>query len=90
MKTITILIVVVNENYYHLLMDDNEVRALIAGTLALMTQFAETRCPLGARKVGENLLRLSGMGHMPWEFRTVLAKLGARWARMQEGRGTLH
>jgi hypothetical protein len=71
-------------------MDDNEVRALIAGTLALMTQFAETRCPLGAQKVRENLMRLSGLAHMPWEFRTVLAKLGARWTLMQETRGTLH
>jgi hypothetical protein len=34
------LIVDVNENYYHLLMNDQETRALIAGTLALMTHFA--------------------------------------------------
>jgi hypothetical protein len=71
-------------------MDDPEARALLAATLALMTQFAETRSPLGARKVQENLLRLSGMGHMPWEFRTVLAKLGARWTLMQEHWPSLH
>jgi hypothetical protein len=34
------LIVVVNENGYHLLMDDAKARALLAGTLALMTRFA--------------------------------------------------
>ena len=35
------LISSVNENYYHLEIDDREVRALIAGTLVLMTHFAE-------------------------------------------------
>ena len=34
------LIIDVNENAYHLPMDDREVCALIAGTLALMTHFA--------------------------------------------------
>ena len=71
-------------------MDDAEARALVAATLALMTQFAETRCPLGARKVQENLLRLSALAHMPWEFRTVIAKLGARWTLMHEPPRALH
>ena len=42
------LIYCVNENYYHPTMDDREARALLAGTLALMTHFAESRCPHGA------------------------------------------
>jgi len=42
-------------------MDDAEARALIAGTLALMTHFAESRCPQGAERICENLLRLCAM-----------------------------
>ena len=64
-------------------MDDREARALIAGTLALMTHFAESRCPSGAEKICENLLRLCAMRTMPWEFRAMLAKLGARWSLLE-------
>jgi hypothetical protein len=64
-------------------MDEAEARAILAGTLALMTHFAESRCPHGAQRICENLLRLSGMSAMPWEFRTALAKLGARWALLE-------
>jgi hypothetical protein len=78
------IIYAVNENYYHLLMDDREARALIAGTLALMTHFAESRCPQGAKRVRENLVRLSAVSGMPWEFRAALAKLGARWALLED------
>ena len=73
----------VNENNYHLLMDDREARALIAGTLALMTHFAESRCPHGAERICENLMRLRAMPHMPWEWRHMLAKLGARWSLLE-------
>jgi hypothetical protein len=77
------LIVDVNENYYHLLMNDQEARALIAGTLALMTHFAESRCPRGAERICENLMRLCAIRDMPWEFRATLAKLGARWSLLE-------
>jgi hypothetical protein len=65
-------------------MDDRETRALIAGTLALMTHFAESRCPHGAERICQNLLRLCAMPGMPWEFRAVLAKLAARWSLLQD------
>jgi hypothetical protein len=65
-------------------MDDREARALIAGTLALMTHFAESRCPQGAQRICENLLRLCAMPAMPWEFRATLAKLGARWSLLRD------
>jgi hypothetical protein len=61
-------------------MHDSETRALLAGTLALMTNFAESRCPHGAARICENLLRLCALPDLPWEFRTALAKLGARWS----------
>ena len=64
-------------------MQDSEARTLLAGTLALMTHFAESRCPFGARRIRDNLLRLSAWPAMPWEFRTALAKLGARWSQLQ-------
>jgi len=66
-------------------MDDPQARALLAGTLALMTRFAESRCPFGADRIQENLLRLSAMQALPWEFRATLAKLGARWSELCTG-----
>jgi len=65
-------------------MEEQRARALLAGTLALMTSFAESRCPFASARICTNLLELSAMGAMPWEFRVVLAKLGARWAQLQE------
>jgi hypothetical protein len=70
-------------------MDDPQARALLAGTLALMTRFAECGCPLSADRIRENLLRLSAMQELPWEFRAAVAKLGARWSRL-EPKSTLH
>lgn len=59
----------VNENNYHLIIDDLNACASCR-TLALMTHFAESRCPRGGRAY-------SPMSGVPWEFRAALAKLGA-------------
>jgi hypothetical protein len=64
-------------------MDDPHARALLAGTLALMTHFAESQCPSGAQRIRANLLQLSAMPDLPWEFRAALAKLGARWTLLE-------
>ena len=61
-------------------MDDDETRALVAGTLALMTQYIQSGCPASAERVRKNLQRLSAAPHLPWEFRAAVANLGARWA----------
>jgi hypothetical protein len=82
-QTIMTLIEIVNENNYHQSMHDPEARALLAGTLALMTLFAESRCPFGAERICDNPLRLSALPAMPWEFCAALAKLGARWSLLQ-------
>ena len=66
--------------------DDTQTRALLAGTLALMTHYVETGCPAGAGRIRENLLRLSAAPHLPWEFRAALAKLGARWTLLETAR----
>ena len=58
------LIAVVNENNYHRNMDDPEARALLAGTLALMTLFAESRCPFGAERIW-SLLQAESMPPVP-------------------------
>jgi hypothetical protein len=87
-QMVCILIVTVNENDYHLFMDNREARALLAGTLALMTHFAESRCPQGAVRISENLLRLCAMREIPWEFRAALAKLGVRWSLLEEAART--
>ncbi len=58
--------------------------ALLAATLALMTHFAESRCPYGAQKICENLLQLSAGANMLGRFRAVVAKLAAKWALLQE------
>jgi hypothetical protein len=68
-------------------MDDAKARALVAGTLALMTHFAECQCPSGAARIRENLAQLSALHGLPWEFRATLDKLSARWSRLQS---TLH
>lgn len=70
-----------------LAMDDAKARALLAGTLALMTHFAECQCPSGAARIRENLAQLSALHGLPWEFRATLDKLSARWSRLQS---TLH
>jgi hypothetical protein len=64
-------------------MSDPEVRALLAATLALMTHYAESRCPQGAERIRQNLLLLCGRREVPWEFRATLAKLGARWSLLE-------
>jgi hypothetical protein len=67
------------------LMDDDQTRALVAGTLALMTHYVETGCPAGAERIRQNLLHLSAARHLPWEFRAALAKLGARRSLLETG-----
>jgi hypothetical protein len=79
-ETIMTLIVAVNENHYHPSMDDDHTRALVAGTLALMTHYAASRCPAAGERIRENRLRLSAISHLPWEFRVALAKLSSRWS----------
>jgi hypothetical protein len=42
-------------------MEEQRARALLAGTLALMTSFAESRCPFASARICTNLLELSAM-----------------------------
>jgi len=58
--------------------------ALVAATLALMTHFAEAGCPHLAQRIYDNLLHICDLPDVPWELRTVLAKLTARWTLLRE------
>ena len=57
--------------------------ALLAGSLALMTGYAQAGEPqreaLGA-KIAVNLQQLAGLGSLTPHFRTMLANLHERWA----------
>jgi hypothetical protein len=64
--------------------DFRQLEALIAGTLALMTHYAESGCPQAAGRILDNLLRLSAQREVPWELRAALAKLGSRWMLLKD------
>jgi hypothetical protein len=64
--------------------EQKRFEALLAATLALMTHYAESGCPHAAQRIFENLLQLSGLRDVPWEFRAVLAKLGSRWTLLRD------
>lgn len=60
------------------------VEALLAGTLALMTGYAQSTCdcahrPLMARKLVSNLLCLSAHPQLSPAMQTMLANLRTRW-----------
>jgi hypothetical protein len=43
-------------------MEEQRAHALLAGTLGLMTSFAESRCPFASARICANLLELSAIG----------------------------
>ncbi len=63
---------------------EQTIQALVIGTLALMTHYAQTGCHEGAHRIQENLQRLSAIGDLPWEFRTAVTKLAERWDLLQD------
>lgn len=63
---------------------EKHIQSLVIGTLALMTYYAQTGCHEGARRIQQNLQRLSAIGTLPWEFRTAVTKLAQRWDLLQD------
>ena len=59
------------------------IHALIAGTLALMTHWAETGCRHSVQRVVANLRQLAVAGGTSPEFQTVVSRICERWARLQ-------
>ncbi len=60
-----------------------DIEAVLAGTLALMTAYAQTCCArqaaLLAQKIVSNLGTLGGHGDLSANFHTVLRSLEGRW-----------
>ena len=64
--------------------DDARPEALIAGTLCLMSCYAQHASPAYAARVADNLLRLSGAGVLTPEFRTVCHRMATRWRAIED------
>jgi hypothetical protein len=64
--------------------DDARPEALIAGTLCLMSCYAQHPSPAYAARVADNLLALSGAVLLTPEFRTVCLRMATRWRGLEE------
>ena len=62
--------------------DGQRGEALMAGTLCLMSCFADRPRPAFGRKVAENLRLLAQHGEYSAELRTILERLASRWDRL--------
>jgi hypothetical protein len=63
--------------------ESKNIQALVVGTLALMTHWAETGCSESVERVVTNLRQLSLLGSASPEFQTVAARLSERWVRLR-------
>ena len=57
--------------------------AIIAGTLCLMSCYAQHPAPAYAGRVADNLLRLAAAPALSAEFRAVCRRMAERWAALQ-------
>jgi hypothetical protein len=64
--------------------DAHDCEALMAGTLCLMSCFADRPRPEFGRKVAENLRVLAGQPSCSPELRTILQRLAVRWDRLSQ------
>jgi hypothetical protein len=64
--------------------DDARPEALIAGTLCLMSCYAQHASPAYAARVADNLARLAGAIALTPEFRTVCQRMAARWRALED------
>jgi hypothetical protein len=65
--------------------DEQRCEALMAGTLCLMSCFADRPRPEFGRKVADNLRMLARRGDYSAELRTILERLASRWDRLASG-----
>jgi len=64
-------------------MESTNIQALIVGTLALMTHWAETGCRESVERVVANLRQLSLTTGASPEFQTVVSRMSERWVRLR-------
>jgi hypothetical protein len=67
-----------------LVRDDARTDAIIAGTLCLMSCFAQHRLPAYAARIADNLLRLADGASLSAEFRAVCRRMAARWRSLEQ------
>ena len=63
--------------------------AIIAGTLCLMSCYAQHPAPAHAARVADNLMRLAGSPTLSAEFRAVCRRMAERWTVLQREAQTL-
>lgn len=57
--------------------------ALIAGTLCLMSCYAQHPAPAYAARIADNLSRLAEAATLSGEFRAVCRRMSSRWVALQ-------
>ncbi|MCC7039233.1 MAG: hypothetical protein IT516_02860 [Burkholderiales bacterium] len=63
--------------------NDDHPDAVIAGTLCLMSCFAQHPAPAYAARIAGNLARLSTAGTLTPEFRSVCRRMARRWCALE-------
>ena len=58
--------------------------AMIAGTLCLMSCYAQHASPAYAARIAENLRRLAVVATLTAEFRAVCRRMADRWSVLEE------
>jgi len=70
------------------------VEAVLAGTLALMTGYAQARCAVQRRamvaRIASNLALLGNRRHLSTQFRCAVSRLRSHWELMLEAAGEAH
>jgi hypothetical protein len=56
---------------------------MIAGTLCLMSCYAQHASPAYARRIADNLLRLAAVVTLTAEFRAVCRRMADRWSALE-------
>ena len=64
--------------------DDSHPDAVIAGTLCLMSCYAQHPLPAFAARVADNLHRLAGAATLTAEFRAVCRRMAHRWSSIED------
>ncbi len=67
----------------HVFADESAPDAIIAGTLCLMSCYAQHPAPAYAGRVADNLLRLAAAPALSGESRAVCRRMAERWTVLQ-------
>lgn len=62
---------------------DERPDAMIAGTLCLMSCYAQHPAPAYAARIADNLARLAAAGALTAEFRSVCRRMAERWCVLE-------